>query len=269
MAGMIWGDRHRRRVWPAALTAVLVLGACADDEEPSATSAPTPTTAVTSTTAAPTTSAPATTVSAPTTAATTAPAPGTTAPATTTPPAVDTATAVWPTAGAGVRYTDPVAAARGFATELVGFEDPIVGEFRAGDSRSGEVEIRAREQGPVTTVLVRQLSGSDDWWVLGCATGNIELTSPAPMDTISSPVRLQGTSTAFEATVNVLVVSDASTEPLGEGFVMGGANGELGPFDGTIEFAAPTAPMGALILLTYSAEDGRVTEASVVRIALA
>ena len=50
---------------------------------------------------------------------------------------------------------------------------------------------------------------------------------------------------------------------------MGGANGEFGPFDGTLSFSPPTATAGSLMLLTRSAEDGSVTEATVVRVKFA
>jgi hypothetical protein len=194
----------------------------------------------------------------------------TTAPTTTASPTslpVDTSTAVWPFASSATRYADPASAARGFATDYLGFTDPVVGEFRQGDARSGEVPLQAKATGPVTTVLVRQLG--DSWWVLGASTPNIELTSPAASATISSPVRLQGTSTAFEATVNAEVRVDGSTQPVGTGIVMGGANGQMGPFDGTVTFSQPSASAGAVLLYTLSSEDGSITEATVVRVKFA
>lgn len=206
-----------------------------------------------------------TSTTATTAGSTTSTVPPTTVTPTTQP--VDTSTAVWPFATSTTRYSDPVSAARGFAVEYVGFTDPVVGEFRQGDARSGEVPVQAKATGPVTTVLVRQLG--DSWWVLGATTPNIQLTSPAASATISSPVRLQGTSTAFEATVNAEVRADGTTQPVGTGIVMGGANGELGPFDGTITFTRPSTSAGALVLFTRSAEDGSITEATVVRIAFA
>ena len=160
-----------------------------------------------------------------------------------------------------------VSVARGFATDFVGFTAPIVGEFRQGDSRSGEVPVQAKADSPVTTVLVRKLGES--WWVLGASTPNILLTAPAASQTISSPVTLRGTSTAFEATVNVQVGEDGNITPLGKGFVMGGANGEMGPFDATLAFTPPTATAGSVMLSTLSAEDGRVVEATVVRVKFA
>ena len=113
---------------------------------------------------------------------------------------------VWPLAGSSVTYDDPVDAATGFATDLVGFTDPVVGEFQQGDSRSGEVEVRPSADGPVTTVMVRQLTDDDSWVVLAAATANIVPSQPEAGDTITSPVQLEGESTAFEGTVQVTVV---------------------------------------------------------------
>jgi hypothetical protein len=164
-----------------------------------------------------------------------------------------------------VRYTSPADAARGFATEFLGFEAPVFGEFQSGDGRSGEVEVRPRVNGPATTILVRQLHDYN-WWVLGATTANIQITEPAALASIASPVRLRGTSTAFEATVQTEVRQDGTTKSLGEGFVMGGSNGEFGPFDGTLAFGKPSADQGAVLLYTSSAENGQVWEAAVVRV---
>jgi hypothetical protein len=248
-----------RRPWMVAafvaFVVVLVVGAflvgrSSDDDEPAAPATTAPSTETTPTTPL------ATTTTTTTTSSTTS---------TTAAPVVDTATAVWPTAASGVTYDEPVAAALGFA-DWVGFREPIAGPFLAGDSRSGEVEIRPDDSGPVTTVFVRQLSGGDDWYVLGSATADIEVATPSAGEGITSPVRLQGTSTAFEATVSVAVYHDGSPEPIGTGFVMGGSMGELGPFDGEVTFDQPGTGFGSLVLLTESMEDGATWEASVLRV---
>jgi hypothetical protein len=226
-----------------ALLVALLIDRSSDDDEETVGST------TTETTAASTTTEPETTTS------------------TTTTVVLDTSTAVWPTVASGITYDDPVAAARGFAVDFVGFDDPVVGEFQQGDSRSGEVEVRPTADGPVTTVLVRQLSGSEQWWVLGAATANIVVTEPETGAAIASPVRLQGTSTAFEANVAVALYEDDTASPIGTGFVMGGSMGELGPFDGSLEFAAPSSSHGALVFTTSSMEDGSIWEASVLRVA--
>jgi hypothetical protein len=188
----------------------------------------------------------------------------TTEPATTAPAMPDTATAVWPTAASGVRYDDPVEAATGFAG-FVGFDDPVVGEFMQGDSRSGEVEIRPTATGPATTVFVRQLE-DDRWWVLGSATENIRLDSPGAGEEVTNPVLLTGAANAFEGHVSVTVIEDDGAVPVATGFVTG-AMGEMGPFDSTLPLVrSPTHELGAVLLTTDSAEDGRLWEAAVIRV---
>jgi hypothetical protein len=209
-----------------------------------------------------TTTQPATTAT--TTTATTAPQPSTST--TTAGPAADTETAVFPSGPSP--YTTPEDAAEAFA-EALAFRDPVIGAFRAGDARSGEVDVRPTVTGPVTTVFVRMVGDDDRWWVLGAATGAIEIEEPAAMATIASPVELRGRSTAFEANVAVEVRQDAEPAVLGTGFVMGGANGEMGPFAGSVRFDPPSTSHGALVLATRSMEDGSTWEASVVRVRFA
>jgi hypothetical protein len=209
-----------------------------------------------------TTEAPATTATEPST--TQAIEPSTTAPPATTAP-VDTSTAVFPNAASGARFTDPVDAAHAFAVDFVGFTDPLVGEFMQGDARSGEIEVRPTADGPVTTVFVRQLGTDGSWWVLGSATANITTDVPGPGDAITSPVTVSGSALAFEGTVAVEVRQDGNREPLGAGFVTGGGDVPR-PFSGQITFSPPTADHGALVFLTRSEEDGRVWEASVIRV---
>ena len=178
----------------------------------------------------------------------------------------ETQIAVWPFATSAIRYRDPAAAAREFAMTYLGFVSPVVGTFRPGDSRSGEVPIRTRPSGPETTVLVRQLGADDSWSVLGASTPNLQLESPAWNTAITSPVTLSGQSTAFEANINIEIRQDGTLTPLASTTAMGGANGEMGPFSTTVTFSPPSSPAGAIILLTRSAEDGSISEASVLRI---
>jgi hypothetical protein len=185
---------------------------------------------------------------------------------TTAPSATPTDTAVWPFAKDSIRYNGPVEAAKGFAVKYLGFVDPVVGAFVGGDSRSGEVSIRANDSGPQTTMMVRKLAPDDTWWVLGASTPNLQLQSPTWNTSLASPVTLSGQSTAFEATVNVEIRQDDTLTPLATGIVMGGSNGQMGPFSKAVTFAKPTATRGAIVLKTFSSKDGNVVEASVVRV---
>jgi hypothetical protein len=183
-----------------------------------------------------------------------------------TTPVVDRATAVWPVEGSGEAFTDPVAAARSFATDFLHFQSPLVGDFQQGDSRSGEVEVRAKASGAVTTVLVRQLSGEDTWSVLGAATELIEITEPDTGAAISSPLGVRGAALAFEGTVQVEVREDGRPDAIGSGYVTGGGD-IMRPFEGRITFPTPASERGALVLYTVSMEDGQVWSATVIRVA--
>lgn len=238
--------RRRRAAWivAAVIAVVAVLAALlvvtgGDDDEPE-TAGP----STTATTAQATSTAPATAPSAP----------------------VDT-TALWPFPGSATRYATPADAARSFATEFLRFEDPQLAAFQAGDTRSGEVPLRPTADGPVTTVLVRQIGPGDDWSVLGAVTENIDVTAPTALAEISSPVRVTGRALAFEGTVQVEVRADGGLGPIGAGFVTGGGD-VARPFEGSIPFETAGAPFGALVFFTASGENGQVWEAAAFRVAL-
>ncbi len=175
-------------------------------------------------------------------------------------------TAVWPWATSGRVFTSPKAAAESFAKEYLGFSSPVLEAFQQGDARSGEVPIRPRLGGPVTTVFLRQLDRSFHWSVLGAASSQIELSSPSALELVSSPVALRGMSTAFEASVNVSVLADGSFKPIGEGTVMGGSMGVMGPFTGEVSFSTPMMKSGAIMLRVLSAKDGSTEAAGVLRV---
>lgn len=127
------------------------------------------------------------------------------------------------------------------------------------------MEIRPEATGPATTVFVRQLGTDGTWWVLGCATANIEVTKPAALDTITSPVTLEGRANAFEGTVNVTIRVDGKRDAITEDFVTG-MMGDMGPYSKAITFQDPGGERGAIVYRTLSAKDGSVWEAGVIRV---
>ena len=255
----------------AALVVGLVLITSDDDDETTdsvATTEAPETTVVSGTTEVPaTTESPATTQAPETTepvATTEAP---TTEPSTTVAPVPDQVrTAIWPWFDTDLRYADPVEAAVGFASDYLGFVDPIASEFMAGDSRSGEVEIRSVDTGPATVVFVRQLTDDDSWWILGAASENITIDEPEALAEVTSPLTGSGTALAFEGTVDVQLRADGNGEPIFEGFVTGSGGPEPGPYSETFEFTSPGDTDGALVMLSLSSEDGSTLEASAMRI---
>ena len=164
-------------------------------------------------------------------------------------------------------FADPVEAARVFARDYLKMPAPSVGAFAEGEPRAGEVAVRPKPgRGPTTTVSLRQLDpASSNWFVTSASSPNLRLSSPQPGAAITSPVTLKGESTAFEGTVNVQVRQQEIV--IGRAFYTGGGNGDFAPFAAAVAFEAATnVKRGAVELLTYSAEDGSVQEATVSRV---
>jgi hypothetical protein len=187
--------------------------------------------------------------------------------------APDFSAALYPDTTMTQRFSSPAEVARSFATRYLDMPSPEVGAYRAGEPRAGEVPVRAKPgRGPTTVVVVRQLAGGADWFVTAASSENLQLDTPDPFDVIRSPVSISGRSRAFEAHVNVGVREDGQLGPdfLGKGFYTGGSSGpDLGPFTHSQDFRAPTKRLGSVVLLVYSAEDGSVAEATVVRVRFA
>lgn len=242
-----------------AVTLVLVLVNDDEAQAPTAT-APSPATTTSTPTTMPTTTAvPAT--------ATVVTATTTTGATTTTPSAGDLAIALWPAPTGPGGYADPVTLVGDFAEQFVGMPSPDVGPYLAGDSRSGEIEVRAEPGAALaTTVLVRQLGPSDDWWVIGAASGNIMVDTPQPLAVVASPLALTGSALAFEGTVNVALWEDGATEPLAATFVTGSGAPPPGPFTGELAYGPPGSDGGALVFTSHSGQDGAVIEFAALRV---
>ena len=174
-------------------------------------------------------------------------------------PEVDPYGVAFPAPTTSRRFESPESAAQTYATDVLGFTELQVGEFRAGDSRSGEVPVTDREGGPETTILVRQME-DDSWFVLGSVTDDVNVEEPESGDAVSSPFETSGTALAFEGQVDVLVLrQDDPGNPLGEGFVTGSGVPPAGPFESEISFEPPSEETpGVLVYRTLSAEDGHV-----------
>lgn len=169
---------------------------------------------------------------------------------------VDPAPVVFPDPTTSQRFEDPVSLAASFARDYVGMTEPIVGELVEGDSRSGEVEVRAFEDADPTTVLVRQLE-DDHWFVIGAATDSIQPATPEALATISSPFTLTGQAYAFEGTVQVELRVDGGGEPLASTFVTGRGDGELGDYEGELTFdPQPAGTFATILYLSEGGEDG-------------
>jgi hypothetical protein len=249
-----------RRVLTRRVLAVTMLAAglvaCGDDDAgPGTTTSPstTPSTTQATTTLAPTTSAATTTV-----------APTTTLPATTTTtPALLEQPAIWP--AADVVFTTPEAAAADFVTNVLQVP-PTLGEFQAGDARSGEIEVFSPGEGssgvlvPRGLLLLRQLGPSSGWFVIGAPNENATIATPVAGATVpAGPLTVSGVARGFEANVNVtaMVAGDAS-RVLDTEITMGGNLDQPEPYSVTLDLSGAEA--GSFVMLLVRGGTGLETD---------
>lgn len=183
-------------------------------------------------------------------------------------------------AGTDRTYRDPVATARDFMTKYVGMDNPVV--FPSRTTAPGQVEVPmgpryAEGHTPLANpqarfgVIVRQLGeqgASGPWTVTEVVAFDITVTTPKPLDKVTSPVRLTGQARAFEGNVNVQIREDGmlAGQSLGKGFVTGGGDIKR-PYSGDITFRAPTKSGGAIVYLELSAADGQnIMQAAVIKV---
>lgn len=112
--------------------------------------------------------------------------------------------AVW--ASAGTSAATPESAAAAAVRDLIGVE-PVLGEYMAGDGRSGEITVFSPgETTPVerSLLLLRQLGPDDQWSVIGAINPAMTIDRPASGSVV--PARMltvSGRARGFEALVVV------------------------------------------------------------------
>lgn len=181
---------------------------------------------------------------------------------------VDEFAVAFPSPADSRRFDAPAAAARAFATDVLGFTEFVMG----GPIETGEdtamVGVQEREDGPETIVYVQRMA-DETWYALGAGTEDITVDAPAPGTSLASPFETSGQALAFEGTVEVVVLSQREAAPLGQGVVTGSGTPPPGPYRGKIEFRSPAEPVGGVVVYRIrSGDDGRVIRAAAVRVRL-
>lgn len=190
----------------------------------------------------------------------------TSAPATTTDAVVSDAEAAsiaWPAPGGDAAYDDPVVLATEFAERILHFSEPVVSAYMAGDSRSGEVEVRPVDGGPVTTVGVRRMS-DEQLYVLFAATEEVELLLPTAGSAIDHPLEIEGWGRGFEGQIRVAVLDRSDGEELGQAFFTGGGDGDPAPFAGELAWENPGGGWGLVVAAASGGEDATTWAATAV-----
>lgn len=261
--GRVRAARQRRRLVAAGVgTAAVLVAAVAvpllrgDDRDRVSTGNDT----------APTTTAPDTTTTVPDTTATTA------APA---PPSVDYSQAVWPDP-AGQLFTDPVAAARSFVTEVVGIDDPPLSDFVEGPQPGGGTVAvyRVTEDGTPTDrvasdISLRQLDG-EHWFVTLATSVDVRIESPVPGDAVPSPFAVTGQGHGYEGTILVQLHDRGNTDiSLVDSFVTTAGSGEaLEPFTAELGYDDVPSPAGIVLAMDTSGADVAVPAFSAIPVRL-
>lgn len=200
--------------------------------------------------------------------------------ATTTPPDTTTATTATPTTGTSttvpapmqpaiwpasdVVFATPEAAATDFLASVFG-DGPMLGEFMAGDSRSGEIEVFASVDGePIgdarSVLFLRQLGPEDGWFVLAAASDVATITTPEPMATVpAGPLTVEGVGTGFEATIVVSAFQAGRADnELDREVAMAGNLGEALPYSVSLDVSAATE--GDVVALLVRGGTGLETD---------
>lgn len=202
---------YRVRMLAAMIAVAALAAACGSDTTSSSTSSSAP-----PETTAPSTTLPETTV------------PDTTSPDTTSPDTTQPAVpqiAIWP--AADVVFTTPEAAAQDFLLHAFG-AGPMIGDFQAGDSRSGEFEVFASADGRMldnarSVLLMRQLPPSDGWFVLAAASDMATITTPESGATVpAAPLTVEGVARGFEANIGSTAFLRGNAEPLDQQTTLAG-----------------------------------------------
>lgn len=127
----------------------------------------------------------------------------------------------------------PRAAAEAAVRDLIGVT-PVLGDYMAGDGRSGEMIVFSpAETVPVerSLLLLRQLGSDDRWSVIGAISAAIAIDEPASGSTVpAGPVTVAGSARGFEGLVVVSGHRVGTNEMIDQQITSGGSLDKSEPF---------------------------------------
>lgn len=183
-------------------------------------------------------------------------------------PSVDPYDVAFPAPDGSRSFEAPQAAARAYATDVLGFTELVLGSAEPVGEGGAEVVVQDRDDGPETRIRL-QRSQDGAWYVLGSETDDVVVSQPGPGTSLATTFETAGEALAFEGNVQVLVLMQSDPTPIGEGTVTGSGSPPAGPFQGDVSFFAPERPTpGILVYRIQSPEDGRVVQATSFRVRL-
>lgn len=166
---------------------------------------------------------------------------------------------IWP--GVDVVFDTPQDAASDFVTSVLGVE-PVLGEFREVDSRSGEIEARSNaDSAPGTTfpralLQLRQLRPTDGWYVIGATSDGASISLPTVgAEVPAGPLTVEGEGRGFESTLNVVAfIAGPEYSDLDVVIASGGAFGQNEPYRATVDLSQ--ASPGDVVTILVRGDTG-------------
>lgn len=170
--------------------------------------------------------------------------------------------AIWP--AADVVFATPEEAAADFVSAvLISEDDPLLGEFQQGDSRSGEIAVLfAGETGDLDPPLemgvlsLRQIAPTDGWYVIAAVSEGATIDTPSALEEVpAGVVTVSGEGRGFEGTLAVSAFppgEDAATFDLEIG--AGGAFADLEPY--SVELDLSGAASGDVVVILVRGDTG-------------
>jgi hypothetical protein len=140
---------------------------------------------------------------------------------------------------------------------LISEGTPTLGEFRASDARSGEIDVLfPGESGdldpplPRGLLIVRQIGPTDGWYVIAAVSDGATIDSPTALDRVpAGPLIVSGEARGFEGTISVSAFEpgDATSE-YDRGIGAGGAFDSLEPYSVELDLSRATVDEVVVVL---------------------
>lgn len=167
--------------------------------------------------------------------------------------------AMWP--GSDVVLDTPEQAAESFVAEVLGVE-PVLGEFLAGDSRSGEIQVFSPGEVEGADLLergrlgLRMIGPDDGWFVIAAASEGVAIDAPEALGRVAAgPVEVSGRGRGFEGTLVVTAFRAGDADGvLDEVIARGGPFEALEPFSVTLDLSAATE--GDVVAIVVRGDTG-------------
>jgi hypothetical protein len=160
-----------------------------------------------------------------------------------------------------VVFETPDGAAADFISTVFGIE-PLLGDFREGDSRSGEIEVLSPgdDDDPSTVsptgvlLLLRRLGSDDGWFVMAAVSDGVSITSPeSTVEVAAGPLSIEGLARGHERNVVVSAFVAGAAQALDDDFMMAGL---ITPEPYTVTLDLSGATPGDVVALLVRGDTG-------------